>query len=89
MEKHKDKFYFAVGKLLTQTMKERKLTIPAIKRASGLQYTTIKRMMNGDGFMFHQIVALADALKLEVSAIAEYALNYEGSHDTQEIDDLI
>lgn len=89
METEKESFYVAVGKLLTQTAKERKLNIPAIKRASGLQYTTIKRMMSGDGFMFHQIAVIAEVLKLDLNSVAEYALNYEGSHDKEKIEDLI
>lgn len=89
MEIDKDKFYSAVGKLLTKTARQLRLDIPAIKRATGLQYTTIKRMMQGEGFMFHQIVPVIDVLGLEVEAVVRYAVNYEGTNEKESIDDLI
>ncbi len=89
MDIDKNNFYSAVGNLLTKTARQLRLDIPAIKRATGLQYTTIKRMMQGEGFMFHQIIPVADVLGLEIAAIAHYAANYEGSNEKESIDDLI
>ena len=89
MDIDKNNFYSAVGNLLTKTARQLRLDIPAIKRATGLQYTTIKRMLQGEGFMFHQIIPVADVLGLEIAAIANYAANYEGTNEKESIDDLI
>jgi hypothetical protein len=89
MEIDKNNFYSAVGNLLTKTARQLRLDIPAIKRATGLQYTTIKRMMEGEGFMFHHVVPVAEVLGLELQSIVRYAVTYEGTNEKESIDDLI
>jgi hypothetical protein len=89
MEIDKNNFYSAVGNLLTKTARQLRLDIPTIKRATGLQYTTIKRMMEGEGFMFHHIVPVAEVLGLELESIVRHAVNYEGTNEKESIDDLI
>lgn len=85
----KDNFYSAVGNLLTKTARQLRLDIPALKRATGLQYTTIKRMMQGEGFMFHHVVPIVDVLGLDLEAVVNHAVNYEGTNEKESIDDLI
>ena len=92
----KEKFYIEFSDRLQQVMKQKQFTIYKLKKESGVQYTTIDRMLKGHPFQFHYIIGISFALGVSIDELLkpmkEPMIRYvmtEGKNVQEEINQLV
>lgn len=65
----KEKHYGELAKRLSGLMRERGLTPYELSKRAGYEFTSIKRVLNGQPFQFHAMVGIALALGLTIDEI--------------------
>ena len=84
-KKDQELIYDAVGKALTEYMKEKKIKPSAVARISGEQFNTISGILNGKVCSLHHIVWMSK-LGINVSEIVLKAMS--GSDENEKDKDI-
>ena len=66
-----NKFYGSVGEFILAKMNEKRKTVGDIVKESGQQHNTVKRLLEGQKFMFHHVVWLTDVLDISVDEMMQ------------------
>jgi hypothetical protein len=82
MTREQEIFYARVGRVLTDMMKQKNISIGEIKRISGEQDITIRRILNGKCCSLHHMVWMRNILGINLNEIISN--DTEGSHGEAE-----
>ncbi|MBF31842.1 MAG: hypothetical protein Unbinned1322contig1000_35 [Prokaryotic dsDNA virus sp.] len=70
---YQTELYAAIGEVLTARMKSKQLTVSQVARRSGNQFNTVKYVLEGKPFYFHQAIWIRDYLGYSTDELIEKA----------------
>ena len=69
-----EEFYKALAHRLTAKQKEKRISIAQIARRSGVQFNTVRAVMEGKHFYFHQVIWIAEMLDVSIDELLNVTL---------------